>query len=58
VPDVGLYSVVKVLTRPSFAEGFDRLYYMTLRAEGTFTVEPWKEEAGDAGIVVAQPENG
>ena len=26
VPDVGIYSVLKVLTRPSYAEGFDTLF--------------------------------
>jgi predicted kinase len=43
VPDVGLFSVLKVLTRPSYAEGFDRLYYVTLGVNGGFVVEPWKD---------------
>jgi predicted kinase len=47
VPDVGLFSVVKVLTRPSHAEGFDRLFYVTFGADGAFVVEPWKVEGLD-----------
>jgi predicted kinase len=43
VPDIGLFSVVKVLTRPSYSEGFDRLYYVSLGDDGAFTVETWKE---------------
>jgi hypothetical protein len=44
VPDVGLFTVLKVLTRPSYAEGFDRLYYVTLGVNGGFVVEPWQDQ--------------
>jgi predicted kinase len=47
VPEVGLFSVVKVLTRPSYAEGFDRLFYVTLGADGAFVVRPWKVEGSN-----------
>ena len=50
VADVGLFSVVKVLTRPSYAEGFDRLYYVTLGADGEFIVEPWRDEPSLATV--------
>src|SRR5262249_58676599 len=42
VPDVGLLSVVKALTRPSYAEGFDRLFRVTPVADGTFLINPWE----------------
>ncbi len=44
VPDVGLFTVVKVLTRPSYAEGFDHLFYVTPDGDGGFMVEPWKDQ--------------
>lgn len=43
VPDVGLFAVAKVLARPSFAEGFDQLFYVTLTPDGSFVIEPWRE---------------
>jgi predicted kinase len=44
VPDVGLFSTVKALIRPSLAEGFDRLYYVTIGIDGAFVVSDWVEE--------------
>ncbi|HEV3385385.1 MAG TPA: ATP-binding protein [Gemmata sp.] len=44
VLEVGLFSVLKVLVRPSYMEGFDRLFYVTLRIDGAFSVQPWEEE--------------
>src|SRR5262249_52809036 len=44
VPDVGLFSTVKALIRPSLAEGFDQLYYVTFGTDGSFVVSDWVEE--------------
>ncbi|WP_426754440.1 AAA family ATPase [Myxococcus sp. Y35] len=44
VPEVALRATVKQLQRPSWEEGFDALFYVTLAADGGFRVEPWKEE--------------
>lgn len=59
VPDVGLFSVVKVLTRPSPAEGFDHLYYVTLGVDGTVTVDRWRDESagGKPGATAVSPDN-
>lgn len=44
VPDVALFATVKALVRPSTAEGFDRLFYVTIGADGGFVVSDWVEE--------------
>jgi predicted kinase len=44
VPDVGLFATVKALVRPSYAEGFDRLSYVAIGADGAFVVSDWVEE--------------
>ena len=41
VPDVGLFSVVKSLTEPSFAEGFDRLFRVKMGIDFDFSIVPW-----------------
>jgi predicted kinase len=44
VPDVALYATVAKLQRPTAAEGFDRLFHVSLTA-GVFAVTDWQEEA-------------
>jgi predicted kinase len=39
VPNVGLFSTLKRLTRPSYAEGFDELYKVHADGQGGFTLE-------------------
>jgi predicted kinase len=39
VPNVGLFSTLKRLTRPSYDEGFDELYTVRQDGRGGFTVE-------------------
>lgn len=39
VPDVGVYSTAKVFERPSWAEGFDALYEVTMAADHHFVVK-------------------
>ncbi len=43
VPDVAVKSVYKKIELPSYAEGFDELYYVNLNSDG-FIVENWMEE--------------
>ncbi len=47
VPDIALYATRKRLCPPSFAEGFDRLYYVRLLGEGRFEVLDWNDEVPD-----------
>ena len=47
VPDVALYTTRKRLSRPSLAEGFDRLYFVRLLGGGRFEVLDWSEEVPD-----------
>jgi len=45
VPDVALYTTRRSLQTPSFAEGFDALYYVTIDVEQqNFTVAEWQED--------------
>jgi predicted kinase len=47
VPDVALYATRKRLCRPSFAEGFDRLHYVRLVADGLFEIHEWTAELSE-----------
>ena len=38
VPDVGIYSTIKKLVLPSYAEGFQRLFHVAIAAHGTFNI--------------------
>lgn len=49
VPAVGLFALAKALARPTLAEGFDRLFFVSLSADGGFDVQPWVEEEGNGG---------
>lgn len=42
VPDVGILSAAKRFEVPSFEEGFDRLFHVSLR-EGGFVAEEWEK---------------
>ena len=44
VPDVALYSTLKVLEPPSYPEGFDELFHVRFGAEGRFVVSAWIDE--------------
>jgi predicted kinase len=44
VPDVAIYSTIKVLERPTLKEGFDRLFHVRLSPQGGFEVTDWIEE--------------
>jgi predicted kinase len=43
IPDIGVLGTFKRLEKPTFAEGFDRLYSVTL-ADNDFCVEEWTRE--------------
>ena len=43
IPLVGLLDTYKRLELPSYEEGFDRLYYVKLGEDKTFTVETWQD---------------
>ncbi|MDB5341572.1 MAG: hypothetical protein JWN70_7191 [Planctomycetaceae bacterium] len=43
VPDVAILSTAKKLELPTWAEGFDHLFYVRLE-DGQFVVEDWKDE--------------
>ena len=42
VLDVALYATIKRLVPPSYAEGFDALYFVCLADEGTFDISAWQ----------------
>jgi predicted kinase len=48
VPDVALYVTAQRLQIPTYAEGFDQLYYVRVKEDCGFTVEHWREEPGGA----------
>jgi len=41
VPDVAIYATLKKLARPSYAEGFDQLFYTRAADNGRFEVHEW-----------------
>ncbi len=43
IPEKGVLAKYHLLERPRFAEGFDRLYYVSIPTSGTFQVVEWKE---------------
>ena len=47
VPDVGVFSTLKKLERPTYAEGFDRLFYVQISTDGKFIINPWDREITD-----------
>lgn len=44
VPDMALYVTMGRLVRPSYAEGFDSLFFVRLADEGAFIIEQWSNE--------------
>lgn len=43
VPDVAIFATLKKLTRPSYAEGFTKLFYVENKGNQKFEVYNWKE---------------
>lgn len=44
IPEKGVYSTYTKLELPTFEEGFDELYYVTIAEKGEFIVEKWQDE--------------
>jgi predicted kinase len=44
VPDVALYSTIKRLERPVYAEGFDKLFYVRITEENRFEMSDWIQD--------------
>jgi predicted kinase len=44
VPNVAIFATLKKLTRPSYTEGFSKLFYVCNRGEQGFEVHDWKED--------------
>src|SRR5947209_15321061 len=44
VPEIAIFATLKRLARPSFEEGFDRLFSVRPLGNQTFEVSDWKEE--------------
>ncbi len=44
VPVVAIYTTAKKLARPSYAEGFDKLFSVRIADDGTFEVQDWMDE--------------
>ncbi len=43
IPEKGVLAKFHAIQRPSYAEGFDRLYYVSIAPHGRFLVTEWKE---------------
>lgn len=43
IPEKGIRGTLHRLQRPSFSEGFDRLYYVKINTPGEFSVTEWIE---------------
>lgn len=44
VPDVAIYATAKKMVHPTYEEGFDRIYGVSIGDNGTFIVREWVEE--------------
>jgi predicted kinase len=44
VPDVAIYVTAKKMVHPTYEEGFDRIYDVSIGGNGTFIVREWVEE--------------
>lgn len=44
IPERGILGTYKKLEMPSYAEGFAKLYYVSLSDDGDFNVERWEDE--------------
>ena len=44
VPVVAIYTTAKKLTRPTYAEGFDKLFSVRIADGGTFVVRDWVDD--------------
>jgi len=44
VPDVAIFVTLKKLVRPSYAEGFDKLFDVRVGEDGGFVVREWTEQ--------------
>jgi predicted kinase len=44
VPDVAIYVTASKLVRPSYKEGFDKLFYVRITGDSTFEIQDWKED--------------
>ncbi len=51
VPDVGFYATVKKLEKPTYLEGFDRLFYVKIGENNEFIINPWDREMDDAQLI-------
>jgi len=45
VPDVAIYATIKKLVRPSYVEGFDKLFYVRIAGNSNFYVRRWKRDS-------------
>ena len=43
VPDVAIYVTARKLVRPSYNEGFDKLFSVRTSRDSTFEIQEWKE---------------
>lgn len=44
VPPVAIYATAKKLVPPSFDEGFERIYIVSIKKDGTFAVKEWMHQ--------------
>jgi predicted kinase len=49
VPDVAIYVTAKKLVRPSYNEGFDKLFSVRITGDSTFEIQEWKEDRMNHG---------
>ena len=44
VPDIAIFATLKKLARPSYAEGYTKLYYVYNKGDQNFEISDWQEE--------------
>ena len=58
VPDVAIYATAKKLVPPSYAEGFDELYYVRIANNSGYQVEEWSTSTLASDRSVSQDQTG
>ena len=48
VPDIAIFATLKKLVRPSYAEGFTKLFYVGNKGDQDFEIHDWQEEESNS----------
>ncbi len=50
IPEKGVFAKYHAMQHPSYAEGFDQLYYVFIQPDGNFVIRAWNETKLDQNL--------